>query len=109
MHCRLENLCDKDIINLENGSCLGSLDDVVIDTCDAKILSIVIYGRKRCFGLLGRDPDIIIPWKEIKKIGEDTILICLQTPLEHYCEPCKRHKLRGFFRFKKDLAFMRKL
>ena len=54
---------------------LGCVSDVEIDTKDAKLLAIVIYGRLRWCGLLGREDDIIIKWDDIEIIGEDTILV----------------------------------
>ena len=37
--------------------------------------AIVIRGRYRLFGLLGREEDTVIPWEDIQVIGEDTILV----------------------------------
>ena len=34
-----------------------------------------MYGRLKLFGLLGREEDITIPWKEIEKVGEDVLLV----------------------------------
>ena len=47
-----------------------------IDTVTARVLSLVIYGRLRFFGLLGREDDIIIKWQDIEVIGDETILVC---------------------------------
>lgn len=77
MICRVEDLREKDVIEIKNGICLGSVDDVQIDICSAKVLSLVIFGRCKFFGLLGREDDIIIKWDEIKIIGEDAVLVCL--------------------------------
>ncbi len=44
----------------------------------AKLVSIIIYGRLKWFGLLGRCDDICIKWEDIQVIGEDTILVCYQ-------------------------------
>ena len=35
----------------------------------------MLYGRLKLFGLLGREEDVAIPWKEIEKIGEDVLLV----------------------------------
>ena len=35
----------------------------------------MIAGRPRFLGLFGREDDIIIPWKEIEVIGQETILV----------------------------------
>ena len=73
--CRVEELRSKEVVCIKDGSCLGYVCDVEVDTCSGKLDSIVIFGRPRCFGLLGRDEDIVIPWCEIDVIGEDTILV----------------------------------
>ena len=45
MNCRVHDLKYKNVINMVDGSMLGFVNDVEIDTCDAKIVSIVIYGK----------------------------------------------------------------
>ena len=75
MICRLSDLREKEVINIQNGSCLGCVSDLEIDTCCAKVTAIVIYGKSRFFGLLGREEDLVICWDEIQCIGEDTVLV----------------------------------
>lgn len=60
---------------MENGECIGTVNDVEIDTSCAKVISIIIFGRPKCFGLLGREDDFVIPWCDIQVIGEDTVLV----------------------------------
>ena len=79
MICRLSDLRDKDVINVTDGMRLGSVSDIEMDTATARILSIIIYGRLRGFGLFGREDDRVIRWNEIEVIGEDTILVSNQT------------------------------
>jgi YlmC/YmxH family sporulation protein len=66
---------NKDVVNIKNGIRLGYVCDVEVDTASARLVAIVIYGRPKCFGLLGREEDIVIPWCDIVVIGEDTILV----------------------------------
>ncbi len=75
MLCRLSDLRDKEVVNINNGSCMGCVSDVELDTCSARVTAIVIYGRSRLFGLLGRDEDIVFPWSAVKRFGEDIILV----------------------------------
>lgn len=75
MSCRIIDMRHKEVINIKNGARLGCVCDVEIDTKTAKLIAIVIYGRLRCFGLFGREDDIIIKWEDIKVIGDDTILV----------------------------------
>ena len=40
--------------------------------------ALVVPGRRRFFGLLGREEDKVIPWGAVKRFGEDIILVeCL--------------------------------
>ena len=75
METSMEALRRKEIVNLKDGSKLGYADDAVLDVETARVLRLVVKGRARCFGLLGRQPDLLIPWEDIQVIGEDTILI----------------------------------
>ncbi|MEE1155487.1 MAG: YlmC/YmxH family sporulation protein [Acutalibacteraceae bacterium] len=80
MICKVLDLRHKEVINSKDGCRLGFVDDVEIDTQNATVLSLIIYGRLRCFGLLGRDEDVTINWEYIKLIGEDTILVSYTAP-----------------------------
>ncbi|MBQ4568929.1 MAG: YlmC/YmxH family sporulation protein [Ruminococcus sp.] len=75
MICRIVELRHKEVINSSNGCRLGFVDDIEVDTVTSQVRSIIVFGRPRCFGLLGRCEDINIPWSDIKLIGEDTILV----------------------------------
>ncbi len=68
-------LCEREVVNITNGQNLGRVDDLSFDPQTAGITGIVLYGRLRLFGLLGREEDVTIPWREIEKIGEDVLLV----------------------------------
>lgn len=76
MNCRIVDMRNKEVINVKDGSKIGCVNDVEVDTCNARLIAIIVYGRLRCFGMLGREDDIVIKWENIKIIGEDTILVC---------------------------------
>lgn len=78
MVTRVNDLRNKEVINVKDGTKLGYVDDVDVNTCTAEVLSLVVYGRAKCFGLLGREEDIVIRWSEIEVIGEDTVLVCFE-------------------------------
>ena len=75
MICGIYDLRRKEVINIKNGLRIGFVSDVDIDLCSAKIVSIIIYGKLKLFGLLGRYDDIIIKWEDVSVVGEDTILV----------------------------------
>ncbi|MBQ8531935.1 MAG: YlmC/YmxH family sporulation protein [Clostridia bacterium] len=75
MTCRIAELRNKQVVCVKNGCVLGYISDVEINTADGRLEAIVIFGRLRFFGLLGREDDIIIPWHEIEVIGRETVLV----------------------------------
>ncbi len=54
---------------------MGYINDVQFDTVSGSLQSVVIPGRLRLFGILGREEDIIIPWSDITVIGQETVLV----------------------------------
>ena len=46
-----------------------------LDTETGELTAIIIFGRPKFFGLIGKQEDIIIPWKDIKVIGPETVLV----------------------------------
>ena len=47
MLCRITDLRYKEVVNVNDGSCMGCVSDVEIDTCCAGVTAIVIYGRQK--------------------------------------------------------------
>jgi len=76
--CSLSDLRNKEVINIKNGAKLGYVDDVEINTKEATVLALIVFGRPRFFGLFGRDDDIVIKCEDINLIGEDTILVSFE-------------------------------
>lgn len=85
MTCRIGELRNKEVVNVKDGSRLGFVSDVELDTAAASLTAVVVYGRLRLLGLLGREPDFVIPWREIELIGDDTVLVNWHPP-----EPAKQ-------------------
>ncbi|MBM4764010.1 YlmC/YmxH family sporulation protein [Bacillus sp. B15-48] len=65
----------KDVVNIADGKKLGNIDDIDINLDTGKIESIVIGGGGRMMGFFGKDEEVVIPWANILKIGEDVILV----------------------------------
>lgn len=83
-------LCAKEVVQLEEGVCLGKVDDLTLDPATAQIESLQLFGRPKLFGLLGREETLTVQWSEIEKIGTDALLV--RTPVP----PAEAPK-RGFF------------
>ncbi len=75
MNCSINELKAKEVINVSDGARLGFVSDVEINLENGKITSIVVPGTYRLMGFLGKEDDLIIKWENIKKIGDDIIII----------------------------------
>ena len=90
----LQELCEKDVIQLQSGENLGRIDDVIFDEKTASLQAVVLRGRGHLFGLLGYDEDLVIPWAALQTIGTDVIMVAAD-PLPAHSEGkrynfCKR-------------------
>lgn len=65
----------KDVVNVANGKKLGNIGDIDINVQTGIINAVIIGGTGKVLGFFGREEDIVIPWKNILKIGEDVILV----------------------------------
>ena len=102
MNCSFTELRNKEVINAKTGCRLGCVSDVEIDTCSGCIVSIIIWGKGKCFGLISKDDDIKICWKDIEVIGDDTILVCC---VEAFSCCCNGSRKRNFF----DMLFKQQI
>ncbi|MEG1782530.1 MAG: YlmC/YmxH family sporulation protein [Oscillospiraceae bacterium] len=71
----LSLLCQKDIISVITGQNIGRADDIEFDQETALLKNLVVFGRPKLFGLLGRGQDIKISWQEVVTVGRDVVLI----------------------------------
>ena len=78
MECRVSELRYKEIINVSDGSRYGWEGDVEVDLDSGQVRALVVPGRLRLFGLLGREEDRVFPWEAVRRFGADTILV--ETP-----------------------------
>lgn len=92
MNCSITELRNKEVINAKNGCRLGYVSDVEIDTCSGCIVSVIIWGKSKCFGLMPRENDLKILWKDIEVIGDDTVLVCC----DESCTCCSGSKKNIF-------------
>ena len=51
------------------------LGDVAVDLETGRVKALVVPGRLRLFGLLGREKDHVFPWSSVRRFGEDIILV----------------------------------
>lgn len=75
MNCRGTELRYKEVIDVRDGTRYGYVGDVELDAATGEIRALVVYGRLRLLGLLGREEDAVFPWSAVKRFGEDVILV----------------------------------
>ena len=75
METRIAELRCKEIINVHDGARFGYVGDVEVDLETGRVRSLIVPGRLRFFGLLGREPDRTFPWESVQRFGEDIILV----------------------------------
>ncbi len=73
--CSINEIRNKEIINIKTGARLGFPSDVEVDLETGSLVSLVVSGGYKIMGLFGREDDIVIKWENIKNIGDDLIII----------------------------------
>ncbi len=68
MHC-------KEVVDIQNGCRYGGVGDLEIEWETGQVRALVIPGRLRLFGLLGREQETVFPWSAVRCFGEDIILV----------------------------------
>lgn len=70
-----QDVKNKEIINIFDGKSLGYVSDVEVNLEKGRIEAIIVPAQSSFFNLFTKDNEYIIKWKDIKKIGEDVILV----------------------------------
>lgn len=65
----------KEVINITDGKRLGYVQDVTANLETGTITSIIVPGSNKFFNLISSGNEVIIPWENVKCIGEDLILV----------------------------------
>ncbi len=72
---RVLDLQKKEVINLSNGRRLGFVYDVEVDLETGRVGALIVPGQNRFFRLFWKYEEHIISFSQIKKIGDDIILV----------------------------------
>lgn len=65
----------KEVINITDGRRLGFVQDVTANLESGIITSIIVPGSNRMFKVFSTGNEVVIPWEQIKCIGDDVILV----------------------------------
>lgn len=75
---KISDFQTKDVINIVDGKRLGQISDLELDLRRGVIDAIIVPGFTRFMGLFGGGTDLIIPWRNIVKIGADVVLVKIE-------------------------------
>ena len=75
MLCRFSEFRYKEVINVRTGSRLGYVCDAEFQSPEGRITALIVPGKPKYFGFLGREDDYILPWECISRVGDDLILV----------------------------------
>ena len=75
MENRLAQLRYKEVVSVSDGSRFGFVGDMEVDLDTGRVTALVVPGRLRLLGLLGREEDRYIPWDAVRRCGQDIILV----------------------------------
>ncbi|AQR79702.1 YlmC/YmxH family sporulation protein [Paenibacillus larvae] len=75
---KISDFQTKDVINIVDGKKLGQVSDLELDLRQGRIDSLVVPSQGRFLGLFGSNAEVVIPWKNIVKIGADVVLVKLE-------------------------------
>ena len=65
----------KEVININDGKRLGFVQDVTANLETGMITSIIVPGNTKILNIFSSGNDIVIPWEQVKCIGDDVILV----------------------------------
>lgn len=90
MNLRMSELKCREVINICDGNRIGFVADLELDCTGGNVVALIVPGRARFFGLIGREDDFVIPWPAIRRLGKDIILV--EVELGKIRVPCRKRK-----------------
>lgn len=93
---RFSDLRCKEVINEKDCKRLGCVSDIEFNCKSGCIEAFIVPGPARICGLFGRDSDIVIPFKCVRQIGDDIILVCIDEK-ECLMKSCTKDKFKDNF------------
>lgn len=73
---RLSDLQKKDVVNVTDGSKIGNIIDIKLDD-NGNMAGFIVEKSKFIISMFTSSNEIEVKWSEIKKIGEDVILVSI--------------------------------
>lgn len=73
---RLSDLQKKDVVNVTDGTKIGNIIDIKLDE-KGNMAGFIVEKSKFIISMFTSNNEIEIKWDQIKKIGEDVILVSI--------------------------------
>ena len=70
-----QDIKNKEVINIYDGKSLGFVEDIEVNLERGTIEGIIVPQSRGFFSFFGRSGEQIIKWRDIKRIGDDVILV----------------------------------
>lgn len=82
----LSELRTKEVIDVHDGKRLGKVMDLEFCTADSRITALVVPADTSFMqSLRGEKCGLVIPWEDVRRIGDDVILVAVRH--EDACRP----------------------
>ncbi len=86
----LAELRTKEVVNILNGKRLGKVMDIEFHPADRCVTALVVPAQPSLIqSLRGEKCGVAIPWEDVKRIGDDVVLVALREA-DPPCGPCCR-------------------
>ena len=100
MEISFVDIREKEVVNIYDGKKLGHVIDIIFDRQTGKVTGVVVPGIKK---FMRKTEDIFVPIENLKKIGEDVLLIKLapQESIQAAKTQAEQEQLKTYIRYKR--------
>ena len=74
---KIQELRQMEVVNIADGRRLGLVEDLELDLEEGRVKGLQTRGNGGAWGLLKRENDLQIPWRQLVRIGVDPVLVDL--------------------------------
>ena len=76
----LSELRTKEVIDIKDGKRLGRVMDIEFCVSDNRVTALVVPAQTSLLqSLRGEKCGLVIPWEDVRRIGDDVILVSIRT------------------------------
>ena len=72
---RISEFRQKEVVNVLDGRRMGAVVDLAIDEASGRVEAIMVPGPVKISRFFKGEHDYVIAWENIKKIGDDVVLV----------------------------------